>query len=854
MALIRCCFEPPELPEFFDSFVQKCTDPSCCCGCCSALRPRYKRLVDNIFPVNPEDGLVKSNMEKLTFYSLSSPDKLDRIGEYLYQKATKDINRKRYKLAEIAMEAMDLLLQACHAQTTLNLFVESFLRMVQKLLEDSNPNLKIMATNSVSSELRSNVRHNLISSCRLQFVKFANINEDTPSYHRRYDFFISKFSSMCHSDSQDLRDSLRLAGIKGLQGVIRKTVSDDLVENIWEAQHMEKIVPSLLFNMQFCVNVMFVKKNLLASGDLTPVEDATNVTPPVLAEEVLRELVGRASFGHIRSVLKPLLTHLDRHELWVPNTFAIHTFRIVMISIQPQYSYTVVETLMQHLDSNFKSSPKTRTSLAVVLSKIIAIAAGESVGPSALDIINNLLTHLRTSVSTTTEITAEESQYQEALINALGEFANHHPDYQKIEIMLFIMNTVPDLSKKSKSDQMLQNILLKSLLKVGNQYSTVSFEKAFPASFLQPLLRMARAPHDPTRMIVMQIFQALLDRHQNEQVLSSVSVKPYPALSQEPPSRSDIIFTHKYGANIMQALIDSMALSDRVDALSASFNTAALLIVEMSCSETVQEFLLFILGIQQVASTVETLGAVHRCNLHAISIALLVLISRVSGINNLLDYAQKIIEARREEASYYLPPLMDPKKVSTKSLNLSLPHLAIDKLALGECMQNAGMDAQRLNTGAPYALNQADNPGHRHSWVDSVSAHMTQRNSSADLTVYNGDVDSVNSSPGICKKILAPEFNFDAMKRALAEPTEAAKREQRERQMQIVRTFREGEFDDLMRRTEPKHDLIQNRLNELFNSLAVERQITQSDNKTAQLQANNEKPVYETKFPELFYY
>ncbi|KAH8316159.1 hypothetical protein KR067_000959 [Drosophila pandora] len=834
MALIRCCFEPPELPEFFDSFVQRCTDPSCCCGCCSALRPRYKRLVDNIFPVNPEDGLVKSNMEKLTFYSLSSPDKLDRIGEYLYQKATKDINRKRYKLAEIAMEAMDLLLQACHAQTTLNLFVESFLRMVQKLLEDSNPNLKIMATNS--------------------FVKFANINEDTPSYHRRYDFFISKFSSMCHSDAASLRDSLRLAGIKGLQGVIRKTVSDDLVENIWEAQHMEKIVPSLLFNMQFCVNVMFVKKNLLASGDLTPVEDATNVTPPALAEEVLRELVGRASFGHIRSVLKPLLTHLDRHELWVPNTFAIHTFRIVMISIQPQYSYTVVETLMQHLDSNFKSSPKTRTSLAVVLSKIIAIAAGESVGPSALDIINNLLTHLRTSVSTTTEITPEESQYQEALINALGEFANHHPDYQKIEIMLFIMNTVPDLSKKSRGDQMLQNILLKSLLKVGTQYSTVSFEKAFPASFLQPLLKMARAPHDPTRMVVMQIFQALLDRHQNEQVLSSVSVKPYPALSQEPPSRSDIIFTHKYGANIMQALIDSMALSDRVDALTSSFNTAALLIVEMSCNETVQEFLLFILGIQQVASTVDTLGNVHKCNLHAISIALLVLISRNSGINNLLDYAQKIVDARREEATHFLPPLLEPKKMSGKNLNLALPHLSIDKLALGECLQNAGMDAQRLNTGTPYTLNQTDHPGHRHSWVESVSTQLTQRNSSADLTVYNGDVDSVSSSPGVCKKLLAPEFNFEAMKRALAEPTEAAKREQRERQMQIVRNFREGEFDDLMRRTEPKHDLIQNRLNELFNSLAVERQITQSDNKAAQLQASNEKPIYETNFPELFYY
>lgn len=50
-----------------------------------------------MFPVNADEGLVKANMEKLTFYSVSSPEKLDRIGEYLYQKASKDINRKRYK-------------------------------------------------------------------------------------------------------------------------------------------------------------------------------------------------------------------------------------------------------------------------------------------------------------------------------------------------------------------------------------------------------------------------------------------------------------------------------------------------------------------------------------------------------------------------------------------------------------------------------------------------------------------------------------------------------------------------------------------------------------------------------------
>lgn len=47
---------------------------------------------------------------------------------------------------------MDQLLVACHAQT-LNLFVESFLKMVQKLLESTDPQLQILATQSVSKYL-----------------------------------------------------------------------------------------------------------------------------------------------------------------------------------------------------------------------------------------------------------------------------------------------------------------------------------------------------------------------------------------------------------------------------------------------------------------------------------------------------------------------------------------------------------------------------------------------------------------------------------------------------------------------------------------------------------------------------
>jgi len=29
MSIIKCCFEPVELPEFIETMVQKCTDPGC---------------------------------------------------------------------------------------------------------------------------------------------------------------------------------------------------------------------------------------------------------------------------------------------------------------------------------------------------------------------------------------------------------------------------------------------------------------------------------------------------------------------------------------------------------------------------------------------------------------------------------------------------------------------------------------------------------------------------------------------------------------------------------------------------------------------------------------------------------
>lgn len=175
-------------------------------------------------------------------------------------------------------------------------------------------------------------------------------------------------------------------------------------------------------------------------------------------------------------------------------------------------------------------------------------------------------------------------------------------------------------------------------------------------------------------------------------------------------------------------------------------------------------------------------------------------------------------------------------------------------MALSECLQNFGIEHSRLQSGVPYSLNSEHN-GHRHSWVDpnniNAAAMSMSRNSAGDITAFN-DNDSVSSSPDMKRRTLTNEFNFDAMKRALGEPTETSKREHHEAQRQLNKTFRNANFDDLIRRTEPKHDVIQSRLSDLFNSLAVERQIISQSDQSKATQPN--KAIYENNFPGLFFY
>ena len=675
------------------------------CSCVGSLRPRYKRLVDNIYPADPRDGLVKANMDKLIFYALSSPEKLDRIGAFLARKLNRNIERRRLGFVYITVEALDQLLLACHAPN-LNMFVESFLKMVQKLLESPEADLQVLGSTS--------------------FVKFANIEEDTPSYHRRYDFFVSKFSAMCWYSSGDKIEcfKIRLSGLKGLQGVVRKTVSDDLQVNIWDTTHMNKIIPSLLFVMEESA-----KAKLPNDQDVS----STEGDPASLAESCLREVINRARFGNIKSIIIPALTHFDKSELWVPNDLALKVFRIILYSVQNQFNYIVIEMLLTHLDQHMRDKAKIKASIVQVLAACVAIASSSSIGPAVLEVFNTLLRHLRSSVEARFKTTNaadpsnddDEREFEESLVQTVGAFAAVLPDFQKTDIMMFIMGKFPlpnygfqnghtashkseDHMKMSEGDSALQKMLLQCLLNVAQSFGLVSLAATFSPSFLESLLQATVVEDSVVRKVAQEILYTLLDRHGNRKKLGTNGVLNRVRdidFSVETCSKQDHIFFKKNKDQILWHLYESATMvSNTVENIVAIYLTLAVMTTEVNNNlDIISSLVQLAFGFQNLALDEDLmLPSCHRCALHAVVAAYLYLVAQVTRIQDLKDYVSLVIHFREKDADFLTPEkaLRSVSNHIVLSVHSIPKHLLFSFSDVQEALLKVGCDSKSFK--APY--------------------------------------------------------------------------------------------------------------------------------------------------------
>uniref|UniRef100_A0A8C9ZNA4 Protein EFR3 homolog A n=1 Tax=Sander lucioperca TaxID=283035 RepID=A0A8C9ZNA4_SANLU len=804
------------------------------CGCCGPLRPRYKRLVDNIFPEDPKDGLSKSDMEKLTFYAVSAPEKLDRIGAYLAERLSRDVVRHRYGNVVIAMEALDQLLMACHSQS-IKPFVESFLHMVAKLLESREPDLQVLGTNS--------------------FVKFANIEEDTPSYHRRYDFFVSQFSAMCHSTHEDTetRTRIRVAGIKGLQGVVRKTVNDELQAIIWEPQHMDKLIPSMLFNMQD-----------ISGPAPTPQDGEEN--PAALAESCFRELLGRAAYGNMNNAVRPVLVHLDNHHLWDPNEFAVSCFRIIMYSIQAQHSHHVIQQVLNHLDTHNKNTPRARAGIVQVLLETVAIAAKGSVGPTVLEVFNTLLKHLRmsvdfelgessrrnssTSVSSGRGKESEERIVQNAIIQTIGFFGGNLPDYQRAEVMMFIMGKVPvygtpchtlDTVKIGhQGTKRIQTMLLSSLIMVTSGFKSKSMAAALPSPFLDPLFSISLMEDSELRQLVFEILHNIIDRHDNRAKLRGIRIIPNVAalkIKREKISKQDVAFMKKHGQQLYRHIYLGCKEEDNVHKnFELLFTTLAILTIELANEEVVIDLIRLSIALQDMAlANEENMPMFIRCGIMALVAAYLNFLSQMIANPPFCQHVSKVIELRSMDAQHLLPEhIFRDKCPIPESLDKEDRLLYFQTADMAECLAGPGYNAERLSVPYVPQVTDEDRLTRRKSFVDTISLQV-------DI-VSNCLPDKV-----------AEEITFETLKKAI--DTTGLEEQEREKRRQVMEKFQKAPFEEIAAHCESKANMLHDRLAKIFE-LTIRPPPSPSGvvSISSGHTQHQSVPVYEMKFPDLCVY
>jgi len=468
-----------------------------------------------------------------------------------------------------------------------------------------------------------------------------------------------------------------MSGIKGLQGVVRKTVNDELQANIWDPQHMDKIVPSLLFNLQHIEEAESRSPSPLQA----PEKEKEN--PAELAERCLRELLGRAAFGNIKNAIKPVLIHLDNHSLWEPKVFAIRCFKIIMYSIQPQHSHLVIQQLLSHLDAHSRSAATVRAGIVEVLSEAAVIAATGSVGPTVLEMFNTLLRQLRLSIdyaltgsydgaiSLGTKIIKEheERMFQEAVIKTIGSFASTLPTYQRSEVILFIMSKVPlpslhhpmETGKTGENrNRLTQIMLLKSLLQVSTGFQCNNMMSALPSNFLDRLLSTALMEDAEIRLFVLEILISFIDRHGNRHKFSTISTLSDISvlkLKVDKCSRQDTVFMKKHSQQLYRHIYLSCKEETNIQRhYEALYSLLALVSIELANEEVVVDLIRLVLAVQDVAQVnEENLPVYNRCALYALGAAYLNLISQLTAVPAFCQHTHEVIETRKKEAPYMLP-------------------------------------------------------------------------------------------------------------------------------------------------------------------------------------------------------
>uniref|UniRef100_A0A8C9G3R0 EFR3 homolog A n=1 Tax=Pavo cristatus TaxID=9049 RepID=A0A8C9G3R0_PAVCR len=540
--------------------------------------------------------------------------------------------------------------------------------------------------------------------------------------------------------------------------------------------------------------------------------------PALLAENCFRELLGRATYGNMNNAVRPVFAHLDHHKLWDPNEFAVSCFKIIMYSIQAQYSHHVIQEILGHLDACKKDPPRVRAGIIQVLLEAVAIAAKGSIGPTVLEVFNTLLKHLRISVdfelgdrrssagSATFSTSSKESDeriVQNAIIQTIGE--NYFP----------LFSNCRDLGTRR-----IQIMLLRSLLMVTSGYKAMTITNALPAPFLDPLLSPSLMEDSELRQLVLEILHNLIDRHDNRAKLRGIRIIPDVSdlkIKRDKISRQDVSFMKKHGQQLYRHIYLGCKEEDNVQKnFELLYTSLALITIELANEEVVIDLIRLAIALQDVAIINEdNLPMFNRCGVMALVAAYLNFLSQMIAVPAFCQHVSKVIETRSLEASYFLPETIFKDKCNLpKSLEKHEKNLFFLTNKIAESLGGSGYSVERLSVPYVPQVTDEDRLSRRKSIVDTVSIQV-------DILPDNNGLEE----------------------------------QEKEKRRLVIEKFQKAPFEEIAAQCETKANLLHDRLAQI---LELTIRPPPSPSGTMTITAGHAHyqsvPVYEMKFPDLCVY
>jgi EFR3, armadillo repeat len=330
---------------------KKTKDNMCFKWCCAKVRPKYKRVILDVYPDdigegdsgNGEDFDVlcgshdakndsgvahlrkpaAENLSALTYYANTIPKHLSTMGAYLLKLIRRDITAGFHLRAEIGMLAFEALIEACHSDLArLDLYDASVREAIVLLMESDCVDLKVRGLST--------------------FVKLMQY-QDVDADFIKFEPFFELLCTMCEFDGVNnaQQERVRMAALKAMNQMV---LCNDVHLVV---KRFDGIVPAVLTNIPAEADIAKLRDEIkLAEED----DDTIEQTSVHAALTVLHSIAGTPT-TNTATILQPLLQYLDKMD-WQPIEYGVNCIlMLTQESQQARFGDMVCYGVLRHIES-----------------------------------------------------------------------------------------------------------------------------------------------------------------------------------------------------------------------------------------------------------------------------------------------------------------------------------------------------------------------------------------------------------------------------------------------------------------------------------------------------------------------